>query len=499
MKLKSTIFVLLLFFTSSNLLALSVFNQSNTSANFDNPFIFYEAEDGQLFNGATIQSCDNCSGGQQVGDLGGDNLSYFTYDIEVEESGTYNLFLSFSSGDPRTLFISVNDGTPTSIVCNSADWGNVAETFTSVELADGVNTIKFYNDEGFAPNIDGFSIVPVSLLGTFYEAEDGVLFDGATIQSCDNCSGGEQVGDLGGDNQSYFTYDISADQAGMYDVLLYFSSGDPRSIFISSNDGSSVNVVCDSGNWGAVGLTSVSIELVSGLNTLKFFNDEGFGPNIDGFFIIPSTSNSDIFEAEDGQLSNGAEIQSCDSCSGGQQVGNLGGDSQGFFTYDVEVEETGLYNLTLFFSSGDPRSIFISANDGTPIEVVCDSGDWSVVGQIDVEIELTNGVNTIKFFNDEGFGPNIDGFTLELISLSIVQNEFKNKVKPYPNPTTDQLFFTSELVNSIEIYTIQGIKVSTLNKFNNGFNLSNLAQGAYLVRCFDITKNIIGNVKILKM
>ncbi|WP_161554582.1 T9SS type A sorting domain-containing protein [Sinomicrobium soli] len=122
-----------------------------------------------------------------------------------------------------------------------------------------------------------------------------------------------------------------------------------------------------------------------------------------------------VYEAEDGALFDGATIQDCDSCSGGKQVGDLGGNNQSYFTYDVEVAEDGVYMLRLAFSSGDPRSIFISANGDSPKEVVCESGGWTTVAETALEIELHSGINTIKFFNDTGYGPNIDKFSLELI------------------------------------------------------------------------------------
>src|SRR5690606_17832954 len=65
--------------------------------------------------------------------------------------------------------------------------------------------------------------------------------------------------------------------------------------------------------------------------------------------------------------------------------------------------------------SADPRSIFISANDNQAIGVLCESGGWTSVAEKQITIELKEGLNSIKFFNDTGYGPNIDGFTLAYI------------------------------------------------------------------------------------
>ncbi|MEQ8238580.1 MAG: hypothetical protein RIA69_05165, partial [Cyclobacteriaceae bacterium] len=205
-------------------------------------------------------------------------------------------------------------------------------------------------------------------------------------------------------------------EGGAYTMTLSFSSGDPRSIFISVNDGTAIETICDSGDWGVVGTTEIGLNLQSGVNSIRFFNDTGFGPNIDKFELELDATLSLSFEAEDGTIFGAADIQECGSCSGGAQVGNIGGGN-GYFTSEVIVEEGGIYNMTLSFSSGDPRSIFISVNDGGALELICDSGDWGVVATAEVGLSLVEGTNIIRFFNDVGFGPNIDKFELELESI----------------------------------------------------------------------------------
>lgn len=251
-----------------------------------------------------------------------------------------------------------------------------------------------------------------------FQAENGTLFNGAGIQDCGSCSEGKQVGDLGGPSNGYFSSVANVSVAGTYTMTLSFSSGDPRSIFISVNNGSPVEVVCNSGNWSVVGTKDISLSLAAGDNTIRFFNESGYGPNIDKFdlqlgpIINPCTSCV-VVEAESSSLFNGAVIQNCGSCSEGKQVGNLGGSANGYFTKVVNVSSAGTYTMDLSFSSGDTRSIFISVNDGVAKEVVCNSGSWSVVGVESFELTLNSGNNTLRFFNASGFGPNIDKFELK--------------------------------------------------------------------------------------
>lgn len=254
-----------------------------------------------------------------------------------------------------------------------------------------------------------------TLLSTEYEAENGTLSQGATIQECGSCSNNQQVGNLGGSPENYFTYDLDILKGGDYKMNLSFSSGDPRSIFISVNDNAPVEVVCDSGDWSTVGSISLTLSFTAGSNTIKFYNDNDYGPNIDKFSLDYNDVNQLVYQAEDGDLFNGASIQNCDDCSNNQQVGDLGGDSKGYFTYDLNLDQGGTYAMKLYFSSGDPRSIFISANQNQAIGVLCESGGWSTVAEKEITLSLDEGLNTLKFFNDTGYGPNIDGFSLEYI------------------------------------------------------------------------------------
>ncbi|MDG3581087.1 T9SS type A sorting domain-containing protein [Galbibacter pacificus] len=248
---------------------------------------------------------------------------------------------------------------------------------------------------------------------TFYEAENGTLFGVASIQDCGNCSGGKQVGDLGYDR--YFTYDVSIAEEGIYRLKFSYSSAQDRSIFISINgDSVPAQALCNNGEWSTKSDREVDVKLVSGVNTIKFFNDYGWAPNIDGFSLELLSYSDTYYEAEtDSNLYGVASIQDCGSCSGGKQVGDLGYDR--YMTYDVTVAQTGSYNLKLIFNSGDPRSIFISANDANSLELSCLSGDWGLYANQDISINLNEGVNTLKFYNDNDWAPNIDAFSLRLI------------------------------------------------------------------------------------
>jgi alpha-galactosidase len=298
-----------------------------------------------------------------------------------------------------------------------------------------------------------FYIDTVAAQSTTYQAENGSFFNGAQIQNCGACSEGKQVGDIGGSAKGYFTTVANVATAGAYTMNLSFSSGDPRSIFISVNNGAALEVLCNSGNWGVVASKNVSLVLSAGNNTIRFFNDNGFGPNIDKFDLspeqaLPPCPSCIVVEAETMSLFNGAAIQNCGSCSGGKQVGDIGGSANGYISTVVNAVAAGNYTLEFSFSSGDPRSIFISINDRPAQEVVCNSGSWSVVGKESIPVNLNAGNNTIRFFNANGFAPNIDKFEIkpQLTSNPTFNYGTSGRIVYNPNNGTTNVFVANRQI-----------------------------------------------------
>ncbi|WP_254412281.1 T9SS type A sorting domain-containing protein [Dyadobacter diqingensis] len=132
------------------------------------------------------------------------------------------------------------------------------------------------------------------------------------------------------------------------------------------------------------------------------------------------TAFAQSYEAESGTVSNGADIQNCGACSGSSQVGNLGG---GAVLIPVVVSQTGIYNLTIAYSTGDPRTINVTPNGGNYISVSCPaSGGWSTPASTTVRIALVAGSNSLKLDNVNGYGPNIDKIFLSAANAPDVRS-----------------------------------------------------------------------------
>ena len=74
--------------------------------------------------------------------------------VNVAQTGNYEMVVFYLVDGTRTLFIKVNDGPPTSLLLSSKSWREVARTSITVPLRAGSNRVKFYNDSGYAPDID---------------------------------------------------------------------------------------------------------------------------------------------------------------------------------------------------------------------------------------------------------------------------------------------------------------------------------------------------------
>lgn len=120
-------------------------------------------------------------------------------------------------------------------------------------------------------------------------------------------------------------------------------------------------------------------------------------------------------EAEGNALSGNAERKTCaeaTQCSGGAIVGGLWAGSS-LTMNGIEVEEGGVYTMTVHYISGDPRSFELSVNGGTSDHYdLPRTADWGTLGTYAIEIELQAGSNTIAFDDKGWYSPDIDRIVL---------------------------------------------------------------------------------------
>ncbi len=119
-----------------------------------------EAEDSQnQFGGTGLTGCGACSGGEKVRNIGGDPSAYVLFpNVTVDKAGEYTLYIDYTVNGNKSYFVSVNGGAPVEAAVSGL--GNVTPQTTSVKvtLQAGTNTVKVYNDQASAPDLDRLSL-----------------------------------------------------------------------------------------------------------------------------------------------------------------------------------------------------------------------------------------------------------------------------------------------------------------------------------------------------
>lgn len=140
------------------------------------PGVVYEAEAaGNVMTGnASAAPCGGCSGGQKVGNLYGGSSLLFP-DVEADKAGSYEVELSFISGDPRAFFVSVNGGEAELYdSLKTADWSTIGTYTLTLTLQAGRNQILFSDGGGYSPDLDRIAVRPASASEPSGEDEGGI-------------------------------------------------------------------------------------------------------------------------------------------------------------------------------------------------------------------------------------------------------------------------------------------------------------------------------------
>ncbi|MBE8524566.1 glycoside hydrolase family 127 protein [Amycolatopsis sp. H6(2020)] len=121
----------------------------------------------------------------------------------------------------------------------------------------------------------------------------------------------------------------------------------------------------------------------------------------------PPTGTS--YEAEAGTLAGQAAVRSSSGASGGALVGYVGGGSANYLQFSGVNSTAGAHPVTIFYASGEARSLTVSVNGGAAVSVATPStGGWDTVSSVSVTLNLAAGANTLRLGNPSGWAPDID-------------------------------------------------------------------------------------------
>jgi hypothetical protein len=128
----------------------------------------------------------------------------------------------------------------------------------------------------------------------------------------------------------------------------------------------------------------------------------------------PTTPPIASYESEDGDLNRPhTQVVSRDDASGGRVVQFTTGSPMGSVTHqDVTVGTSGRYRLTIFYFTGESRSVHVIVNGVGNGITLAPPGDPDTAGAVTLSIELTSGANTIEIVNDDAQGLQLDRITI---------------------------------------------------------------------------------------
>jgi alpha-L-fucosidase len=118
-----------------------------------------EASGNTLSGAAVVSSCSACSGGAKVRFIGSNSSNYeIVNNVNVATAGSHQLTITYEVNGTRTFDLSVNGGATIAVDCTGTDFNSPATTTVSVNLNAGNNTIKFFNNSAYAPDLDAVSV-----------------------------------------------------------------------------------------------------------------------------------------------------------------------------------------------------------------------------------------------------------------------------------------------------------------------------------------------------
>lgn len=257
----------------------------NNLDNNPNPNVVrtFEAEDATLIGNAAINGCTNAylSGGSSVSGVSGGSSNAIRFEsLEVEETGIYEVEVSYIANLDRTLSYFANSDDPDTVSLLSSGgycYQGTVPTIKSlfVALQSGVNTLTFFD----APVLDKIDLVLAGEIineGPF-EAENAILQGTAEVNSCANASGGEQVRYINGPGNGVSFEQIFVSSAGNYLVTLSYMSANPKNATVVANDSTYTFNLPSSGQWcyqsGSPADYTDTIHLSSGFNTITVSGD----------------------------------------------------------------------------------------------------------------------------------------------------------------------------------------------------------------------------------
>jgi len=287
---------------------------------------------------------------------------------------------------------------------NHTDLGVFPGGFSTMVLGHGARLLKV------APQGE----IEHQPAGVSYEAEAATLTGSAAPAPCSACSGGVNVGNIGGASQVIFN-NVSVHKSGIYGMEIDAMTQGPRTLEYSVNGAAAQSLNMGGGSFLLPQSSTVPVALNAGNNTITFLNPSGYGADLDRI-VISGDGNEPAptfttYEAEGAQLAGTASFNYSTRASGGAYVGSFGAGPANSITFNnVTAAATGNYQLEIDYVTNGPRTVYVSINGAPPLQLTFNGNNWYDPVPYVLPVQLRGGTNTIVFSNPNptGYAPGID-------------------------------------------------------------------------------------------
>lgn len=448
------------------------------SANYDITTGEYTSwNDGWAYrnDGVDIEFCqDNInSNGYNVGFL--DTDEWMQYEVDVEQSGVYNIEVrtaSAGSGGRFHFKMDEADIIGTTFAPPTGGWQDWTTVLVENVIIDANDSkLRFYVDQaGF--NLSSFEFIetgidPASLSTVFVAAEtvdeyaiqmnSNKLLDQALSILPANFEvfvNGQAVGinemEIDIDNPRIIKFELASILKYSDDIKISYSDDS-----VLANDGSA--------------LQAFSLENVR--NTLDFVNQ------------IPCRIQAEAYTEQ-----SGIALEDCTDIGGGQNVGYL--DPNDYMDYEVYVSGSGAYKLDVRhaaqYGSGQLKIVFI-ASDGT-VNLISEptftsTGGWQTWQTKSFQVNLPEGRYTMRVSVVQG-PLNINWFEFDYpVSVQESGAGFATSINVFPNPNAGVVqlngSFTEKQDVKVSIYNAQGQII-----YSSAYNGIDLIQDSYSLESY---------------
>ncbi|MGN6094436.1 MAG: CBM35 domain-containing protein [Luteibacter jiangsuensis] len=124
--------------------------------------VTYEAETATLGGAVTSGFSNYYSGLAKAGNVGGGAANSVTFSsVRVPVTGRYQLEIDYATSGPRSLFLTINGGTPRRLDLDGSSFDDPVAKVLEVPLKAGMNTIALGNPDSPAPDLDRIVVAPL--------------------------------------------------------------------------------------------------------------------------------------------------------------------------------------------------------------------------------------------------------------------------------------------------------------------------------------------------